>query len=330
MLRLSSKYKIDQMNKISLILLILIASSCASIKKTWNNANLFPVSEDIKLCEQVYQEIISNTAEFPIVPESGNEEVYSYVRGITKKILNTGNVKYATEFPWKVTLINDSKTQNAFATPGGYIFVYTGLMKFLDSEDQLAGVMGHEIAHAANRHSTRQLTKIMGASILLDAVLGKKETVKEVTTAIVGLSFSRDHETEADSFSVKYLCGTNYNAAGAAGFFKKIQGQATPPEWISTHPNPTNRVKNIESKAIALSCRGKETYKAKYDQIKSLINKIPPAPPAPKSTLPKNQNTGSSGSTTKTGSDPMNKPTPPPSTGTGSGKKTGGKIEKPN
>ena len=284
------------MNKISLILLILIASSCASIKKTWNNANLFPVSEDIKLGEQVYQEIISNTAEFPIVPESGNEEVYSYVRGITKKILNTGNVKYATEFPWKVTLINDSKTQNAFATPGGYIFVYTGLMKFLDSEDQLAGVMGHEIAHAANRHSTRQLT----------------------------------NETEADSFSVKYLCGTNYNAAGAAGFFKKIQGQATPPEWISTHPNPTNRVKNIESKAIALSCRGKETYKAKYDQIKSLINKIPPAPPAPKSTLPKNQNTGSSGSTTKTGSDPMNKPTPPPSTGTGSGKKTGGKIEKPN
>ena len=76
------------MNKISLILLILIASSCASIKKTWNNANLFPVSEDIKLGEQVYQEIISNTAEFPIVPESGNEEVYSYVRGITKKILN--------------------------------------------------------------------------------------------------------------------------------------------------------------------------------------------------------------------------------------------------
>jgi len=311
------------MKKIAVLLTILTLAACSVVKDTWNNANLFPVSEDIKLGGQVYNEIMSNKAEYPTVPEAGNEELYSYVKGITKKIINNGNVRYATEFPWKVTLINNEKVQNAFATPGGYIFVYTGLIKFLDSEDQLAGVMGHEIAHAANRHSTRQLTKIMGVSILLDAALGKKETVKDVTASIVGLSFSRDHETEADSFSVKYLCKTNYNAAGAAGFFKKIAGQATPPEWISTHPSPNNRIKNIESKAAALGCTGKDTNKAKYDQIKLLLTKIAPPPVAPSTgSLPKNTSTSGNKTT-----DPMNKPAPAPSTGTG--KKPSGTIEKP-
>jgi predicted Zn-dependent protease len=139
----------------------------------------------------------------------------------------------------------------------------------------------------------------------------------------VGLSFSRDHETEADSFSVKYLCKTNYNAAGAAGFFKKIAGQATPPEWISTHPSPNNRIKNIESKAAALGCTGKDTNKAKYDQIKLLLTKIAPPPVAPSTgSLPKNTSTSGNKTT-----DPMNKPAPAPSTGTG--KKPSGTIEKP-
>lgn len=301
------------MNKIGIILAITLLSSCASLKKTWNNANLFPVSEDIKLGEQVFQEIIANPQEYPIVSESDNAELYSYLRGITKKILKSGGVSYANEFPWTVSIINDPKTQNAFATPGGYIFIYTGLIAFLDSEDQLAGVLGHEIAHAANRHSTRQLSKSLGVQILLDAILGKKETVKQVTGAIVGLSFSRDHETEADSFSVKYLCPTPYNAAGAAGFFKKISGQASPPEWISTHPNPSNRIKNIESKAAALNCKGKETYKSKYDQIKQLLSKIPPPPPKP--SLPSGNKSSAKPNSNKSG-DPMNKPTPEPSTGT--------------
>lgn len=237
-------------------------------------------SEDAKLGAQVAAEIESQPSKYPILPERGNEEVYRYVRGITSKILNSGTVTHKKEFPWSVKIINDNKTLNAFCTPGGYIYVYTGLIKYLDSEDQLAGVMGHEIAHADNRHSMQQLVKSYGVQALLGigtavATKGRggqtAETIAQVTGAVVGLSFSREHETDADNSSVKYLCGTEYNAAGAAGFFEKIGNSGSPPEFLSTHPNPGNRVQNIKQKAQEANCRGNSRNQSQYQRIKGLL-----------------------------------------------------------
>lgn len=272
-----------------LILLVFCSfSSCKWAKRSWNDLNVFPVSQDIELGKQVAADIEANTAEFPILAQAGNETLYNYVNGIVKRILATNIVDYTRDFTWNVSIINDPKTLNAFCTPGGYIYIYTGLIAFLDSEDQLAGVIGHEIAHAARRHSTKQLTKSLGVQILLEAALGKKEVLKQVTGALVALSFSRAHETEADSFSVKYLCSTSWNGNGAAGFFRKVEGQASPPQWLSTHPNPANRVKSIDSKSAELNCLGKETNITAYNQIKALIKNIVPPPPKP---------TGGSGNT---------------------------------
>ena len=241
--------------------------------KGGKGVNLFSVQDDIQLGAQVKKEIESNPQEFPILPEKGNEEVYSYIRGITNKILNTGKVQYRNEFAWEVKIIDDDETLNAFCTPGGYIYVYTGLIKFLDSEDELAGVMGHEIAHAAMRHSTRQLTKLYGAQVLLAIATGKSEPglIEQIALGLVSLKFSRGHETEADDYSVQYLCPTSYYAGGAAGFFEKMEGQPTPPEFLSTHPNPGNRVTNIKTKKQELGCSGSAKNVSKYAQIKSKL-----------------------------------------------------------
>ncbi len=256
----------------SLLLAVLPFLSCNTIQKTWSNMNAFDVSEDIKLGKQVSDEIAANPSKYPLLAESGNEEVYGYIRNITKNILSTGRVAHRNDFAWQVKIINDDKTLNAFCTPGGYIYVYTGIIKYLDSEDQLAGVMGHEIAHAANRHSTQQMTKIYGMDILLQAALGKKNQMGQIAESLVGLSFSRDHERDADDNSVLYLCGTTYNSAGAAGFFKKIQSKGgTPPQFLSTHPNPANRVQAIEAKAKQMNCKGSNTNTAQYARIKSLL-----------------------------------------------------------
>jgi len=298
------------------VFLFLEFSACKSLKKGWDNLNLFPVSQDVELGKQVYGEIIANEKDFPKLPESGNEELYKYINAIVQKILLTGKVDYAKDFPWKITIINDPKTQNAFATPGGYIFIYTGLLKFLDSEDQLAGVLGHEIAHAANRHSTKQLTKIVGLQVLADAALGNKETIKQVATALIGLSFSRAHETQADTFSVIYLCQTDYNANGASGFFKKIKGQGSQPSWLSTHPNPANRIESIDGKQKAMGCKGNQSYEKAYAKMKALLDKInPPILPEEK-TIP-NTNANSTKKESKT---------PPPDTTVINKNK---KIEKP-
>ena len=227
--------------------------------------------------QQTDAEIKSRPKEYPLLSESGNEEVYRYVRGITSKIINSGSVTHAKDFPWEVKIINDSKTLNAFCTPGGYIYVYTGLIKYLDSEDQLAGVMGHEIGHADKRHSMRQLYQMYGVQIAAaigtgiitrgDTTKKAAMTIGQIAQAVVGLKFSREHETEADDASVAYLCGTEYNSAGAAGFFKKIGNANSPPEFLSTHPNPTNRVQNIEAQAAAINCPGRATNQAQYQRI---------------------------------------------------------------
>ncbi|MEL6970588.1 MAG: M48 family metallopeptidase [Bacteroidota bacterium] len=245
--------------------------SCSST----GGLNLFSVQQDIELGRQVSQEINSNPAEFPILPERGNEEVYRYIRNLTSTILNSGKVAYRDEFAWEVKIIDDPETLNAFATPGGYIYVYTGLIKFLDSEDELAGVMGHEIAHSAQRHSTQQMTKAYGLQVLLSVVTGRSNPgmIEQIALGLASLNFSREHETEADAYSVEYLCGTSYNAAGAAGFFRKMEGSggSRPPEFMSTHPNPGNRVEAIDSKARAMGCRGQATNRGEYTRIKQLL-----------------------------------------------------------
>lgn len=253
-----------------LLLLPLLGGAQLGCKGT--PLNLLSLDDDIELGRSVEAEIAANPQEYPILPEQGNEEVYVYIREMTDKILHSGEVKYKDRFPWTVRIIHKDDVVNAFAAPGGFIYVYTGLIKFLDSEDQLAGVMGHEIAHADLRHSSRQLTKIYGVSLLSEILLGQDaELLKQVTTTLLALSFSRDHETESDMASVKYLCPTDWNAAGSAGFFRKIEDQPAPPQFLSTHPNPANRVKNIEDEKTRLACGGDQTYLTRYNQIKALL-----------------------------------------------------------
>lgn len=256
-----------------LLALPLLGAPHLSCKGGLSDFNLLSLEDDIELGRGVEAEIAANPQEYPILPESGNEEVYAYVRQITSDILATGEVRYRTEFPWTVRIIRNDSILNAFCAPGGFIYVYTGLMKFLDSEDQLAGVMGHEIAHADLRHSSRQLTKIYGISLIAEAILGEnQELLKQISTTLIALSFSRDHESESDMASVRYLCPTEWNAAGSAGFFLKLEGQPVPPEFLSTHPNPADRVKAIGDEKIRLACLGEGTFDSRYA---GMVAKLP-------------------------------------------------------
>lgn len=255
----------------------LVLWNCSATKKSGGGFNLFSIQDDIALGKEFSKQIESDPKTYPLLAEAGNEEVYQYIRGITNKILTTGKVAYQKEFAWQVKIIDDDETLNAFAVPGGYLYVYTGLIKYLDSEDQLAGVMGHEIAHAAQRHSTRQLTKIYGIDAIRQILTGNAEgdAISQLALGLISLKFSRKHESEADDYSVIYLCGTNYDAAGAAGFFEKIQSAGSgsqPPKFLSTHPDPGNRVNDIKGKKSELSCRVNAQSSAKHARIKKLLD----------------------------------------------------------
>lgn len=261
---------------ISFSLFAVILTSCGLIneKNKGKGINLFTVSQDKELGAQVATEIDANQNEFPLLDSIEYREVYDYVYKVRNKILNTGKVDFKDDFNWRLRIIHDDETLNAFCTPGGYIYIYTGILKFLESEDEFAGVLGHEIAHADMRHSTRQMTTMFGVQILLDVLAGDAVALKQITGALVGLKFSRKHETQADEKSVEYLCPTDYNAAGGAGFFEKIEqmGGSSVPEFLSTHPDPGNRVEHFHNTAITSGCQGKNEYKIEYEKM---VSKLP-------------------------------------------------------
>jgi len=171
-------------------------------------------------------------------------------------------------------IIQDDSTLNAFAAPGGYIYIYTGILKFLDSEDQFAGILGHEIAHADLRHSTRSMTKMYGIQVLLDVLAGDRAAIKQMTAGLIGLKFSRKHESQADAKSVDYLCPLDYNANAGGAFFEKITalGGSRTPEFLSTHPDPGDRIENFQNMAIVNGCQGTKTYETEY---KAMLAKLP-------------------------------------------------------
>lgn len=264
------------------ILSTFLFSSCKD-----NDGVIFSIQDDIRLGQQVSEEIDSTyRAQGTLLERNSSnanvQRAYQSLDRIVNRILTSGAVRYDQEFPWTVKIIRDDETLNAFATPGGYIYVYTGLIKYLDEEDHFAGVLAHEVAHADRRHSIRQLQRDYGIALLLSVALGNdpgivQQIAAQLAGSLTGLKFGRDAETEADNMSVDYLGGTDYYACdGAAGFFIKLEQEAQQqvgiPEFLSTHPNPGNRVQNIQKMAAQKGCSTSSAPNTDFNQLKNALN----------------------------------------------------------
>jgi predicted Zn-dependent protease len=241
--------------------------------------NLFTIEDDIALGQQLDDEIMSDPATFPVLDEDAYADAYAHLHDIRDEILASGEVAHADDFAWELKIIQDDATLNAFAAPGGFMYVYTGLIRFLEVEDHLAGVIGHEIAHAAERHTTDQLTELYGFELLLQVVLGEEPgLIGDIAATLASLQFSKLDETDADEHSVTYLCETRYAANGAAGFFEKLleaEGDGFQiPEFLSTHPSSESRVEDINALAEELGCSTEPWAGADYQ---ALIDALPEA-----------------------------------------------------
>ncbi len=232
---------------------VLTIAGCSKDK----DLNFFSVKQDIEFGAQLDSTILANPAEYPVLSRTQYAQAYNYLETMLKDILKSEEILYKDKFVWKVTIIN-SDVVNAFAAPGGYLYFYTGLLKYLDNGAQLAGILGHEVAHTDRRHSTEAMTKEYGFSVLISILLGNEPTQMEQILASLALNgtvlaYSRKNENEADQYSVFYAADTRYyHPLGVSIFFKKmISEQNTEgtgiPDFLSTHPSDENRIDNISN-----------------------------------------------------------------------------------
>lgn len=156
--------------------------------------------------------------------------------------------------------ILNTKEINALAVPGGWVYATRGLMTEKLSDDELAFVMGHEVAHIAKRHGVRQLEQGIGLSLAFGLILDRSATtealVSDLLQVLLVSGYSRDHEREADGMAVRYLLKTGHSPRGGVTFLKRLESldKTKPSElsrWFATHPPTNERIRVLEEKIAA-------------------------------------------------------------------------------
>lgn len=179
-------------------------------------------------------------------------EVEAYVKGVANKIIAQSRDDRDGE--WFVYVVDDPDTVNAFATPGGHLYILTGLILQAKNEAELAGILGHEAGHVVARHSARQMVVAFGLETVVGMALGEDPgTLAEVASTLAAngalLAHGRSDETESDEYGARYTSASSYSPDGLITFFEALQAlQGQQPEamkWISTHPPHEERVSHL-------------------------------------------------------------------------------------
>jgi predicted Zn-dependent protease len=186
-----------------------------------------------------------------------NQSLQNYIQAMGRKLVA---VSHRPQLEWHFTVV-DSPVVNAFAIPGGYVYLTRGILVYLGSEAELAGVMGHEIGHVTARHAVGQITREqlaqigMGIGGVLSPAFGQLGNAAQSGLGLVFLRFSRDDEREADRLGVEYAARAACDPRQVSNFFD-ILGRLTAagdretiPGWLSTHPDPPERVQTTRKLA---------------------------------------------------------------------------------
>lgn len=233
---------------------------------------VLPVSQENELGKQMSAEV---EQELKILE---NPEITAWVKGMGLNIAKAArnDIPKGIQFTFKV--VDDDETVNAFAMPGGHIYIYTGLLKKAENEAEIAAVMGHEIAHVTRRHIAKRLTAAYGLQALASVAVGSNPgLVTELVAGIVAngylLKHSRDAERDSDDFGLDYIVDAGYSPMGYVSFFRKLAESPQPPALISSHPNPKERVTNAKKKIAKLSAGvrnrsvGTDVYRQKMSAL---------------------------------------------------------------
>ncbi len=247
--------------------------------------NKYKVQDDIKIGREAAAQV---EQQMPILNDA---EATRYVQSVGQRLVNAIPPQFQhPEFQYTFKIVN-ARDINAFALPGGPMYVNRGMIEAAHNEGEMAGVMAHELSHVALRHGTAQATKqsnplnqILGiGAILGGAVVGGQQGAALGQTLFSGylLKYSREYETQADTLGAQIMAAAGYDPRDLANMFRTIEQQSEgnrAPEWLSSHPDPGNRYNNINHEAQMLRVAGGgENNNREFLRIQSRLSGQPRA-----------------------------------------------------
>jgi predicted Zn-dependent protease len=249
--------------------------------------NRFTPQQDVELGREAAAEV---RKQYPVI-ESG--EITSYVTRLGRDLVAQAPPELnRPEFEYSFTAVN-LKEINAFALPGGPMFVNRGMLQAARTDDEVAGVMAHELGHVVLRHGTLQAAKAQKFQIgaiageMLGSIVGGRTGAAIAQGSQIGLGtyflkYSRAYEREADLLGAQIMARAGYDPRQMANMFRTIQqqGGGRGPEWLSDHPDPGNRYTAINREAVALQVTGHADTGATFDIVRARLQRMPPAPSA--------------------------------------------------
>jgi predicted Zn-dependent protease len=261
-------------------LLFLCATGCTTVPYT-NRSQLMLMSEskDLQLGAAAYQEVLKKEK------VSHDPQLTEVVQRVGRRIAVAAD---KTDYQWEFTVIDDPKTVNAFALPGGKVAVYTGLFPIARDEAGLAAVIGHEVAHALARHGAERVSQgtlmqigAVGVAVATSGTSpGMQQAIMQAyglgSTVGVALPFNRSQESEADHIGIILMAKAGYDPEASIGLWQRMataERGASPPEWLSTHPSPKTRITDLQG----WMAEAKGYYKPSGQAVAML----PPIPGAP-------------------------------------------------
>lgn len=273
------------LKKLALLALALSCLTCATRQPgdpLTPGYNVFSKQQDVELGRQAASEISQQVE----IVENG--EMQRYVKDLGARLAQQPD---AEDYPYEFTLINEPSI-NAFALPGGPIFVHSGLLDAAETEGQLVGVLAHEVSHVVLRHGTSQASKaqmLQLPAVLAGAVMGQQSVWSQVGQIGVGLGlnalimkYSRGAEKQADALGARIMASAGFNPIEMADFFQKLesQGGSRPPVLLSSHPSPGNRVRLVRAEMETFPAREYNYATNRFPDAKRLVATLP-APKKP-------------------------------------------------
>lgn len=264
----------------------LLAGACSS--KTAAEL-LISADQENKLGAQLKAQLEMGTAEEnPIQYLTAPADVRTYVLGLAEKVVALGRME-RPEFDWKVEVINDPTQVNAFATPGGYLYVFTGLILAAENEAEVIGVMGHEVGHVLARHFARRLVQTYGLQALISIGLGEDQkglATLAATLLAQGylLSHSREAETESDEYGARLMSQAGYDPNALGTFFSKLammQGSVGVLKYLMGHPPAADREAHIRDYVMKNKLPIGATNREMFQMMRARVPTTPP-PPLPR------------------------------------------------